>query len=462
MSKNTTTSKAAKNGEPSSNGKSDVGAGGRVTGPGTVTPDKTREESPSFYFEKEKGQYWRQNGNGEFVATDEKNLKRHFKRSGFDVNRFSNNGLTEFELELCRAQDETAVDKVIALAGHKAGVFITQSGRKFLVPYGPKLIAPRPGETTNFQSFLVELLGPKQLPWVLSWLKLAVEDLRTLNPKAWHHSQLLALAGQPDCGKSFFQTLVTMLLGGRKSDPYLWMVGKSNFNDDLAESEHLMMEDKQPFRDAKSRNDFAAKIKQLTVSSETPVHGKNKKQFVAPCYRRMTLTLNNDPDSITILPMLSPGVTDKMILVNCSKANMLPDYPENLARFERELPAFIHYLLSDFDIPENIRSTRFGVTYFLNPDLVEMLQDYEPHLRLLEVIDGTFFANGQTEPVKMQPGEIQMRLKDGPLGDLARQLITYSSALGQLLARLALQNPSRFRSGKSNGQRRWTINPPEK
>ena len=267
-------------------------------------------------------------------------------------------------------------------------------------------------------------------------------------------------AFEANCGKSFFQFLIRLLLGGRQAEPYLWMVGRSNFNDDLAESEHLMMEDKEAHRSMGDRARFGARIKQITTGGETPIHAKGKKQFFAPCFRRLTLSLNCNPEAITILPPLTADIRDKLQLMKCSPATMLSDYAENVARFRKELPAFTHYLLHEFQIPPGMQDARFGVKAYVNPEIEEILLDFEPHLRLLEVIDLTFFKDG-TEGIKETPSEIQGRLLSGPMGDVARQLLNYSTALGQLLARLAQEFPSRFQRTKSKGERRWNILPPE-
>lgn len=435
--------------------------------PGTRKPQPASPDNngatPRFYYDKEKRQYWRENPRGEFVITSETDLRRHCRMIGMDVDLPDSPEvfkLTKFEAALCRAQNDAAVDNVIALAGHRAGVFITQDGRKILVPRQPRLIVPKPGEWRNFEAMLAELLGGKQLPYGLAWLKVMLEDLRTLNPSAWRHHQLLALVGPPGCGKSFFQLLITLLAGGRSTDPYLWMVGKSDFNEHIAECEHLMMEDKQAHRDVKSRSAFAAKIKELTVSSDTAIHGKGKKQFSAPCFRRMSISANADSDYITVLPMLDESIVDKMLLLKCSKATMLPDFAQNRARFERELPAFAHFLLCDFVIPPNLCSDRFGVVHYHNPEVVELLQDFEPHLRFSELVNATFFADGKRETIMETPSEIHRQLIEGPHGSLARQLLCNSSACGQLLSRMAKEQAARFVRSKIKGERRWTIHPP--
>jgi len=416
------------------------------------------ENGIEFFFDKTQGDYWRKRPTGDFLKCNEKDLKRHCQRAGMNVlYKQGDAGLTRFELKICDAQDSAAVDHAIPLAGHRAGIFTTDDGRKILVPFAPRLVVPAFGEFPNIEKMMSELFGETQLPYVLGWLKIMLEDLYRLNPSAWHHSQMLALVGKPDCGKSFFQYFISMLTGGRTTDPYLWMVGRSDFNEDLAESEHLMMEDKQSFRDSKSRSAFGAAIKQLTVTSLTPVHGKGKKKFMAPAYRRLTFSVNDDADCITALPMMDDSVGDKLMLFKCSRAEMLPDYAENKARFAPELPAFVHYLLNDFIIPEKLRSRRFGIVHYHSPEVVEMLQQFEPYIRFREALDVTLFKGGNEPRVRMTAEAIVAELLEGQFGGFIRSVVSNAIVCGQLLAKCQKEEPLRFTDTRSKGVRRWTI-----
>lgn len=173
------------------------------------------------------------------------------------------------------------------------------------------------------------------------------------------------------------------------------------------------------------------------------------------------MSLNDDADCITALPGLDDSITDKLMIIKCSTANMLPDYAENMARFKMELPAFVHFLLQDFTIPEQMRHTRFGVQHYHNPEIAELLRDFEPHLKFKELLDATFFQDSKFSLTKLLASEIQRRLEDGKYGNGVRQLIGYSTACGVHLSRLAREEPSRFERSRSKGVTRWTIHAPE-
>lgn len=417
---------------------------------------------PPFFYDKAKGGYWRETPHRDFVAVNETDLKRHLQFGGVRVREFVGGfGLTKFDDAICRVQNESAVDHVCPLAGHKAGLFHTEDGRRILIPRTPNLIEPRAGDFLSFEKALGEWFPGVQMDYKLGWWKIGLEDFYGLEPHRWRHHQMLALVGKPDCGKSFLQSLITSSLGGREGDPYLNMVGKTDFNEDLAEAEHWKMEDKNAHRDAKSRAAFGGAIKQATVSQTLAVHGKGKKQVLLPTFRRLSMSINEDLEYVTVLPMLDSSVGDKIIILKCGHAEMLPDWKENRARFTRELPALIHYLLNVHRISPALQHGRFGVKTYHAPEIVELLQQFEPHLRLLEVIDAVLFMPDTPQVAwRGTSTELQKELFDSAHGTSARQLLNYSTACGQYLAKLESGEKPRCKRTQSKGRKTWTIEPP--
>ncbi len=141
---------------------------------------------------------------------------------------------------------------------------------------------------------------------------------------------------------------------------------------------------------------------------------------------------------------------------------MLPDWSENRDRFNREIPAFVHYLINVFKIQEVNRHQRFGVIAYHNPDVIEMLQQFEPHLRLLEILDATFFKNDDAILVRESAAEIHQQLCAGSHGVIARQLLSSIHICGLLLGKLAKAQPERFSKSTVKGTARWEIKAPKK
>lgn len=417
-------------------------------------------------YNQDRGDYWRKTDAGQFVKASETDLKRHLRRAGYDL--FSNvDGrfqFTRFDNAICYAQDHAAVAAVFDLAGHRSGVFTSDGGRRVLIPTGAKLISPVKGSVANFQRLHVELFGEGQIDRVLAWTKCALEDYYSLTPVRWRHSQLLCLVGPPKCGKSFWQILLTRLFNAGEADSWPTLTGgdAGKFTKDLAEAPHWLMQDKAPFRNLANRAQFTANAKTHLVSSTLDVHAKGRDKMTLPTFRRVTLSTNDDADYLTVIPNLDDSMRDKLLVVKCGKATMLPDFQANLARFVAELPAWIYHLLYDYKVPVEMTDERMGVVAWCHSDIEGQLRESDPAPRLLELIDEVLFRDDRGErtdcPLKLSATEVQARLVCDPkFGSIARQILPASSVCGQLLAKLAKEHPKRFDKKTIHGSPKWTI-----
>ena len=139
--------------------------------------------------------------------------------------------------------DRHSVDKAIALAGYQPGVVTLSDGRRILITKGPKLLDPIPGEFPTITKFLNGMLLD-QVVYFLGWMQHAVKHLYAGKVKK---GQSIVFAGPIDSGKSVLQNLViSPLLGGRVARPYAFLAGRTDFNGEWFESEHLMLEDETP------------------------------------------------------------------------------------------------------------------------------------------------------------------------------------------------------------------------
>jgi hypothetical protein len=117
------------------------------------------------------------------------------------------------------------------------------AGQRVLVLRGRELLEAVPGEWTPTRSILTNMFGEEQLPYFLSWIKLAVAGL--YGPREERlYGQAVVLCGPPSCGKSLVQNrIITPLLGGRSASPLEWLTGQTSFNSELFEAVHLIIED---------------------------------------------------------------------------------------------------------------------------------------------------------------------------------------------------------------------------
>lgn len=422
--------------------------------------------TPMFYDHTGKN-YWEQaNAGGRWISLNENSAKRHLAEQGLAIRRGKFENLSEVDQMLIRIQREHAVDFSGPLAGWKAGHYRI-GDLSVLVTESPRLVEPVEGDCTVIQDLLKRSLGEEQYFYLCGWLKCGYQTLRDGGRRP---GQALALAGPRDSFKSFTQNhIITALLGGRSAKPYQFMSGQTAFNSDLFGAEHLMLEDEVASTDIKARRHFGSTIKDLTVNEVQRHHGKHRTAIYLNPFWRLTISVNDEPENLMVLPPLDESLKDKLMIFKVSKIE--PPMPTNTleerAAFRKvisdALPAFADFLLK-LEIPEELRSQRFGIREYHHPGLLTAVDELAPEARLLSFIDGTVFnVPGIGSQVEYTAIALEHKLTafDAPFSREAMKLFSFPNACGTYLARLALKVPDRVKKRRSADNRTWILYPPK-
>lgn len=293
-----------------------------------------------------------------------------------------------------------------ALAGYKAGVHDFPSGKaivktsaRIIAPVAPPLPMPKEGAFPVVRAVIEDRLGPKQSPYFHSWLKFSYEALTQGSPGNFRPGQALVFSGRAGSCKSFLQHhIITPILGGRSADPESYMFGRTDFNGELIEAEHHLMEDPASTTLTKDRVFFGEQLKRTVVNEKTRLHKKTKDGLTGQTFSRITISVNDDPDKMRVLPLITPDILDKMMVFHVESCE-LPMPTETLveraalrATIAEELPFYIHWLMNEWQMPEEIRSTRYGVSHYHDHDLLGVLLDDTPSSELLDLVDAAVFT----------------------------------------------------------------------
>ncbi len=410
--------------------------------------------------------YWILDRRSDWIEVTESSLRRHLKASGISPECPRDRLVSELDETLNNFQLDCAVAYAGPLAGYVKGVREV-CGNRILVTSSPQLIEPCPGNFPIITVLLRNLFqddAADQTPIVLGWLKVAIEALRagTIRP-----GQALAMAGPAQGGKSLFQNLITLLLGGRAAKPYRYMSGATQFNGELFGAEHLMIEDECGSTDIRIRREFGTRIKDVTVNEVQSCHAKNRQALSLRPFWRLSISLNDEPENLMILPPIDEHLSDKIILLRTHKHPMPMDTETNEGRaafwqaLTAELPAFFHHLLQ-WEIPASMRCPRFGVKTFHHPVLLNAIDALSPELRLLSLIDAFLFKDLSPAPghYEVTAEELERKLITSDMGYEARRLLSWTNACGTYLGRLAAKRPSRVEHARTGDARNWLIRPP--
>lgn len=425
---------------------------------------------PQIYYQSTGPGYWVCDDAGIWISINETSARARVRGAGFAPDRRDALGNSEADNCLLRIQNSQNIAYAAPLAGYQAGHYQIHR-RQVLVTESPRLIVPQAGQWPMLRSILEGMFNDEkgdQRPYLFGWLKRSLDCYRN---GCWSPGQVVAMAGPVGSAKSLLQSLFTEMFGGRAAKPYLYMTGKTTFNGDLFGAEHLVVEDEAESTDIRARRHFGSRIKEVTVNRDHHCHPKNRPALTLTPIWRMTISLNDDPERLLVLPPLDADVADKIMLFKVCKRDlpMPTETAEEKQRFWNalvaELPAFVEFL-NHYEIPAEQRSSRFGVVHYHHPDLVEALSELNPQTHLLDFIDAALFAT-ELAPRQWEgsAADLQGILCDGDewRHHEARRLLQHSNSCGSYLRRLANDSATAERvvGRRIHGLQVWQINRPE-
>ncbi len=433
---------------------------------------------PEVYYDPQGKTYFMRNERGYFISFAIADIRSELKEQGHSDKVLDGERVSPIDKFLNRVRRCHDVDYAGPLAGYQAGIYSFQN-RRVLVTEGPHFIEPMEGSWSTLEAVIRGLLVPDEEPswgdpetqlwYFYSWLKVAITTLRAGKRRP---GQVLVIAGPRCCGKSFLQNVITLLFGGRSGKPYQFLAGLTQFNSDLFTGEHLMIEDEAADHDHRVRRKLGAMLKGLVANETQRCHPKNRPALMLSPFWRVSITLNDEPEDVMVLPPVDEGLADKLMLFRAFKKEMpMPtETTEQWSTFNAlihvELPHFLHWLINTWQIPAGMRSHRFGVGHFHNPEILEMMASLSSEEKLLELIDARLFHKDSESSLwvpwegKSSELELELTAASASTSYEARRLLYFNSACGSFLGRLAQRHPERVSKRICEGYTIWKINPP--
>ena len=395
------------------------------TGATAPDPDEAFESKPGrqeYFYEESTGRFWLKNTAGKWIDLNLDGLKRHLKKhEGLRHMPAPGQIISAMDERISMIEQDFRVAFAGLLAGNKAGLQLN-AGRQILVSEDPVFIDPVHGEWPILKQFFDGLFVGRepvddvgnfteidQRPHFYAWLQHAVQCFRDSRTDT---GLALLMAGEPDCGKSFLALVLRWIFGGRVARPYDAMIGKEQFNRDIAEAVlQLVDDDNQADTRLEARLKFGGELKKIVANNEFRMRGMHKDGFAVEVLRRLVVLVNLQLSRLMVLPPLDGDVNDKAFLFKgytrptpaggrptnetpaeqaCWPAPMPTRTIEERERYRNtvraELPAFLFWLLNEFKMPSQMSGGRFVVRHWHHPALVRALQDLAPEMRLWELI----------------------------------------------------------------------------
>lgn len=425
-----------------------------------------------YFFDEDSKQFLRKNDAGAWIGLGQGDFILHLKKQHGLRDKPLPGKLTSAAHDVVwDVQNNRRVSYAGLIAGYKSGVHVI-GGRRVLVTDEPVLIEPSKGEWPLYAKVLEGLfVGTEetgadgktieidQRPWVFAWLQ---HLARCAYSGRTDSGLMFGLAGDPNCGKSFFALTVEWMTGGRSAKCYKYMMGDDSFNRDLVESPIWLIDDEnQADTNYQARQRFGGEVKMVTANNSFRVRAMHTNPFAIPLLRRLMVLCNLQGTRLLVFPPLDGDVDDKMHLFKgyvrpapaapitietpaeqaCWPMPMPTRTPEEREAFRAairaELPAFLWWLLNEYKMPSHVSAgARFGseVSY-RHPAIVAALQEHSPCVRLWDLIVRSRVVFEHYEPGDSQTvarrtlrtewrgsaGDLETLLKKDSASDLSKE-----------------------------------------
>jgi hypothetical protein len=347
-----------------------------------------------------------------------------------------------FDQVLTWLDHQKGVDFMGPLAGWPTGLH-RYNQYKLLVTRGPTIIeGDSSGEAHDVLAIIEGMLSEKR-HYLLGWLAVARQSLRNA---AHRPLQSLILCGPKGCGKSFTQEhIITPILGGRYADPFDYLTRQTRFNSELIGAEHWLIDDKEAVDDPHARATMAFYMRRIASSTHWYTERKGVDGLTLPATPRLTISCNDDDDSLRVLPPLTASLEGKVIALHC-QTNDFP-WPKTDALHEllctnikSQIPAFAAYL-DNYQIPEALRDPRYIIKGYQDETIVRKLRSIGPEFEALslcvQMIEKQPTGDTTFEGQAGQWYEKIYNCGEGFLRDPLRRIAGSPNTLGKLLAKLA-------------------------
>lgn len=207
----------------------------------------------------------------------------------------------------------------------------------------------------------------RQLNHFMAYLKHFYVGALTQDPQ---RGLALFVAGPRNAGKNLLNKGVIGALMGGSQDASKYLLEGDKFNDQLFGVSHWRIDDAVASSDEKSMRAFSQMLKQIIANDALvyrPMYGSGRD---AEWIGRIVITLNDDPESLRILPQTDINIVDKILLLKM-QAQPLAGWEMSDAQIAIELPFFAAFL-RDWVPPAYCMPTepRFGVATYAHPDLL--------------------------------------------------------------------------------------------
>ncbi len=270
------------------------------------------------------------------------------------------------------------VDGASSCAFYPHGVF-TFNGKLILNTHQIDALPPAPdstlwgslGKFPFLSAFFDQFFYPKeiQLERFLAWTQYFYRCCLNRTPRSGHG---VFIAGPVGIGKSFLSRGVLSRLVGGCQEANNYLTASDNFNSELFDVALWVMDDASVLGAERMHLLFSENVKRVVANREHRCNEKFRKAVLTPWQGRIMVTLNNDPESLRLIPNLDISILEKLMLFRAGERTIKFFTEEEMKKtLDQELPHFARWLLDWTPPPHCFENSepRFGLSSFCEETL---------------------------------------------------------------------------------------------
>jgi hypothetical protein len=336
--------------------------------------------------------YYRYTPRGLFDLPKE-DLTLELRAAGLANEKRKGQRVSEVENALLFIQTNNRVHGVAPVLHEKAKV-VEVNGSVVLNSSRIKPVEPAKEATADefpflsnfFSTFLDDPDESHPTDFLFAWMKRAYE--------AMHYGKLLQgqaviLVGPTGRGKSLFSNYILAKLLGGVATASDFLQARTAFNKELAENPVWSVDDTASATNAADHRKFTELLKARIANPFIEVQEKYMNSMRIPHCGRVVISLNEDVQSLAVVPALDVSNADKILGFRISPDHR-PEFPDNRTletTIDNELPFFAKWLL-DWSPPEHTAgSARYGVAHYVHPFILNAARDNGSRAPALEAIE---------------------------------------------------------------------------
>ena len=321
-------------------------------------------------------------------------LELELREMGFSPARKKGQKLSELESAKLRIAQTNRINEIAPVVFSKDRV-VTYNSHRILNNANINPVQPAESGDENHWPFLHEWLtqlfsGTETINYFFAWMKRFYEAVLE---RKFSQGQALILVGSTNKGKSLLSNRVISALVGGFADASDYLSGQTNFNKDLARVAAWVIDDTTSAASFQDQRRATELIKRSVANPRMEYHAKYADAVSIPWTGRVILSLNEDANSLSVIPALDSSNRDKLMALRISKS-ATSKFPSNdvvESTIAKELPHFAKWLL-DWKMPESISGdSRFGVKSYIDTQIESAAYDNSSRSTVAELVE--FFVS---------------------------------------------------------------------